>query len=582
MSSLIYRLWRHISLKRRKQFIVIFILTILASFAEVISIGAALPFIAAITSPELIINNEYAQPYLLYFQITKPEQILFPITLLFILAAVMSGTIRLLLLWSQNRLGHAIGSDISVDIYKRTLHQQYKVHISTNSSKAISGIAAKTNQVVYTTIMPILSLISSILISISIFFILSLINPSIALVAFLSFSTLYLFISLVMRRRLNFYGEQINAMQTKIFKLLQEGLGNIRDILMDDAQQMYWKAYQQTDRPMRRFASNIQVFSAAPRFIIESMGLVLIALLAYFLVQSSTDNSLIIAMLGALAVGAQRLLPVLQLAYASWSSIIGGKGILSSVLELLEQPLPVKEYDKKILPFKDKIIFQNIRFQYSKSAPITLSNIALEIKKGSCIGLIGETGSGKSTFLDILMGLLLPSEGSIIIDDVIIDNDNYINWQANIAHVPQNIFLSDSSILENIAFGSNLEDIDHERVKNACKIANIDNIISSWSDGYNSRVGERGVKISGGQKQRIGIARAIYKNASVLVLDEATSALDNETETEVMTSINQLSSDLTIIMVAHRLSSLKNCSHIIKLDKGKISKIGSYEELINI
>jgi ATP-binding cassette subfamily B protein len=312
------------------------------------------------------------------------------------------------------------------------------------------------------------------------------------------------------------------------------------------------------------------------------MGLVLIALLAYFLVQSSTDNSLIIAMLGALAVGAQRLLPVLQLAYASWSSIIGGKGILSSVLELLEQPLPVKEYDKKILPFKDKIIFQNIRFQYSKSAPITLSNIALEIKKGSCIGLIGETGSGKSTFLDILMGLLLPSEGSIIIDDVIIDNDNYINWQANIAHVPQNIFLSDSSILENIAFGSNLEDIDHERVKNACKIANIDNIISSWSDGYNSRVGERGVKISGGQKQRIGIARAIYKNASVLVLDEATSALDNETETEVMTSINQLSSDLTIIMVAHRLSSLKNCSHIIKLDKGKISKIGSYEELINI
>lgn len=582
MNNLISRLWVHITFRRRKQFLIVFLLSILASFAEVLSIGAALPFIAAITSPEIIIDNQYLKPFLIFFGITKAEQILLPITLLFIAAVALSGTIRLLLLWTQNRLGHAIGSDLSIDIYKRTLHQPYIVHISSNTSKAISGIAAKTNQVVYTTIMPILNLISSFFIIISILSALIIINPQIALVAILTFSFLYLIVSLIVKNRLYMYGKQVNYLQTRIFKLIQEGLGNIRDIIMDDAQLIYWKEYENADKPMRKNASNIQVFSAAPRFFIESMGLILIAILAYSLTQSNNEIAKTLPLLGVLAIGAQRLLPVLQLGYASWSGILGGKSILESVLELLEQPLPTSQYNKKPLLFRDKITFKNIDFKYPDQSQLTLDNIELEIKKGSCVGLIGETGSGKSTLLDILMGLLLPNNGNIVIDNTVIDNKNYRNWQANIAHVPQNIYLSDSSIAQNIAFGVNPKDVDYERVKDACKKAKIDTIINTWPDGYNSDVGERGVKISGGQKQRIGLARAIYKGATVLVLDEATSALDDDTEAEVMKSINTLSSDITIVMVAHRLSTLKNCSHILKLDRGRISKTGTYEELIKL
>lgn len=582
MNNLISRLWVHITFRRRKQFLIVFLLTILASFAEVLSIGAALPFIAAITSPEIIIDNQYLKPFLIFFGITKAEQILLPITLLFIAAVALSGTIRLLLLWTQNRLGHAIGSDLSIDIYKRTLYQPYIVHISSNSSKVISGIVAKTNQVVYTTIMPILNLISSFFIIISILSALIIINPQIALATILTFSFLYLIVMLIVKNRLYMYGKQVNYLQTRILKLIQEGLGNIRDIIMDDAQLIYWKEYENADKPMRKDASNIQVFSAAPRFFIESMGLIFIAIIAYSLTQSNNEIAKTLPLLGALAIGAQRLLPVLQLGYASWSGILGGKSILESVLELLEQPLPTSQYNKKPLLFRDKITFKNIDFKYPDQSQLTLDNIELEIKKGSCVGLIGETGSGKSTLLDILMGLLLPNNGNIVIDNTVIDNKNYRNWQANIAHVPQNIYLSDSSIAQNIAFGVNPKDVDYERVKDACKKAKIDTIINTWPDGYNSDVGERGVKISGGQKQRIGLARAIYKGATFLVLDEATSALDDDTEAEVMKSINTLSSDITIVMVAHRLSSLKNCSHILKLDRGRISKIGSYEELLKL
>jgi ATP-binding cassette subfamily B protein len=580
MINLIWRLWAHIEPRRRKQFLIIFLLTILASFAEVISIGAALPFIAAITAPELIIDNQYLKPILLNFSINDPQQILFPITLLFISAIVLSGSIRLLLLWGQNRLGHAIGSDLSVSIFKRTLYQSYLVHISENSSKAISGIGAKTNQVVYTTIMPILTIISSFFIIMSILTALIIINPLVAFSVITFFAVLYIIMSLYVRNKLSFYGEQVNYLQTKIFQLLQEGIGNVRDILMDNAQTIYWKEYQNVDRPMRKYASNIQVFSAGPRFFIESMGLILIVLLAYFLTRLNTNSSIIVPILGAIAIGAQRMLPVLQAAYASWSAIVGGKSILVAVLNLLDQPLPALQYDKQPLQFKNNIILKNIYFKYPDQSKSTLDNINLEITKGSCIGLIGETGSGKSTLLDILMGLLIPKKGKILIDDVVIDDSNNRNWQANIAHVPQNIYLSDSSIAQNIAFGVDPKDIDYARVDDACMRANIDTVIKTWPGGYNSNVGERGVKISGGQKQRIGLARALYKGSTILVLDEATSALDNETEKRVMKSINTKGSDITIIMVAHRLSSLKNCSHILKIEKGRISKICSYEELI--
>ncbi len=253
------------------------------------------------------------------------------------------------------------------------------------------------------------------------------------------------------------------------------------------------------------------------------------------------------------------------------------------MLVFLEQPLP--QYLQSELPvspikFKNQIQLSDLSFYYKSSSPPVLHNINLTLKKGDRIGFMGETGSGKSTLLDIIMGLLSPSSGKLSIDGQLITSENKRAWQAHIAHVPQNIYLSDSTVEENIAFGTPLEKINHQQVKKAAKLAQISELIEGWEDGYNTFVGECGVRLSGGQRQRIGIARALYKQADVLIFDEATSALDNETEKAVMTSIGELDKELTILIIAHRLTTLKGCNKVVKMEKNIIYS-GSYQEIIN-
>ena len=309
----------------------------------------------------------------------------------------------------------------------------------------------------------------------------------------------------------------------------------------------------------------------------------LIALLAYSL--SSSEDGLLAALpvLGAIALGAQRLLPVLQIMYSSFSAIRGGLEVLNDVLNLLDQErLEYKDVglDFKI-NFKHSISLENMEFRYQENLPLVLENISIDIPKGARIGFIGLTGSGKSTLLDIIMGLLFCSKGNLLIDGKKIDVTNNVHWQKNIAHVPQSIYLSDNSISENIAFGIPYEEIDHKRVKNVAKCAQIDKTIESLKEKYQTHVGERGARLSGGQIQRIGIARALYKNTDVIILDEATSALDNLTELAVINAIEDLEKDITIIMVAHRLTTLKKCQKIIELKDGKILRSGTYKEITN-
>jgi ABC-type bacteriocin/lantibiotic exporter with double-glycine peptidase domain len=286
--------------------------------------------------------------------------------------------------------------------------------------------------------------------------------------------------------------------------------------------------------------------------------------------------------LGALALGAQRLLPVLQQAYSSWSTMRGGQASLRDALELLDQPLPARVDATSVvaIPFQHSITLNRLAFRYAPKALWVLQRLDLIIQKGSRVGFMGATGSGKSTLLDIIMGLLHPTEGCLAIDGVIITPQNHRGWQTRIAHVPQAIFLADTTIAENFAFGVPLDQIDHTRVRQCAQEAQIAQTIESWDLQYNTRVGERGVRLSGGQRQRIGIARALYKQADVIIFDEATSALDNDTERAVMQVIENLSEELTVLIVAHRLTTLKNCTHIVELGNGRIQRIGSYEDLV--
>ena len=316
----------------------------------------------------------------------------------------------------------------------------------------------------------------------------------------------------------------------------------------------------------------------------EAIGIVIIALFAYLATLKLGGLSQFIPLLGAFVLGAQRLLPAIQKGYGSYSRIKGSKHSLLDVISLLDQSIPdYANCPPQIpIPFLQSIELKNLCFQYLKDSPWVLKNINLTIPKGSVIGIVGTTGCGKSTLLDVVMGLLLPTSGELRVDGQLIDSKNRRAWQTHIANVSQHIYLADGTIEENIAFGIPNKKIDHNRVKKAAQKAQIADLIEEWDNGYQALVGERGMRLSGGQRQRVGLARAFYKQSDVLILDEATSALDNETELAVMDAIERINEEITIIIIAHRLSTLKSCDKIVKFGKDYAIQILSYEEVISL
>ena len=579
---LLRRLWHHILLRRRRQFMLLLVLMLLTSFSEVLSIGAVLPFLGVITAPDRIFQLTAAQPIIQALKLNDPSQLLLPITVAFGVAVLIAGAMRLLLLWGNARLSLSTGHDLSINVYSRTLYQPYAVHCSRNSSEVINGITRKITGAI-STISSIITIVSSgVMITVILIALLS-IDPVTALMAFGGFGLIYAFIIRLTRYRL-LINSQINAREsTNVIKSLQEGLGGIRDVLIDGNQATYCQIYRNADLPLRRVQASNVFISGSPRYAVEALGMMLIAGLAYSLAQQTDGITKAIPILGALALGAQRLLPVLQQAYGAWSGIRGSQASLQDVIELLDQPLPDYAYQPAVqpLPFKNNISLKQLGFCYTTQTPYVVKHINLSIAKGSHIGFIGATGSGKSTLLDIIMSLLQPTDGKLEIDCQAVTPSNQRAWQAHIAHVPQAIFLADSSIEENIAFGVSKDQIDHERVRKAAQQAQIANTIESWTNQYQTFVGELGIRLSGGQRQRIGIARALYKKADVLIFDEATSSLDNETEQAVMQVIEQLSKDLTLLIVAHRLTTLINCTQIVELGEGGIKLVGSYQDIVN-
>ena len=581
--KLLDRLWGHINLRRRKQFGALLILMVISSFFEMMSIGAALPFLGVITSPDKVFETPSLQWLYKAFDVTSSSELIAPITIIFCFVALISGATRLLFLWSSTRLSFAAGADLGIEIYRRTLYQPYQVHVSRNSSEVVDGISNKANSVIFSIIIPSLTIINAVIMLIAILVVMLAVDPFIAFVAFCSFSLIYVFINRIARNRLNLNSHKIARETTLVIKSLQEGLGGIRDVLIDGSQDIYCQIYRQADQSLRRAQGGNLFISLSPRYGIETLGMILIAIFAFYLTQQDSGVSKAIPILGALALGAQRLLPTLQQAYGSWSIIQGGQASLKDVLNLLDQPTPnfgnLLAADK--VQFTHELKLKNIVFSYDPNTPVILNGINLTIAKGDRIGFIGSTGTGKSTILDIIMGLLQPTKGSLEVDNKTITPENLRSWQLHIAHVPQFIFLADGSIEENISLGVPKDRIDFNRIRYAAIQAQLAESIESWPDKYQTLVGERGVRLSGGQRQRIGIARALYKQADLIIFDEATSSLDNETEGAVMKSIENLSKDLTIIIVAHRLTTLKNCNKIIELDEGVIVRSGTYQDIVN-
>jgi ABC-type multidrug transport system fused ATPase/permease subunit len=581
ITTLLKRLWHHVSPHRRRQFALLLILTVLSSIAEVVSLGAVLPFIGILTQPEKVFASPWLAGLVQTLNITSGAELVLPLTIGFALAALIAGGLRLILLWVSIRLGNTTGADLSIEVYRRTLYQAYNVHIARSSSEIISGITQKVGTAT-SVLISVVAVITSTSLFIAIMFTLIAIDPMVAIVAVMSFGSAYGLIAWHTRRRLVDNSRCIAREQTQVVKALQEGLGAIRDVLLDGTQKVYCTIYQKAILQLQRAGGENTFINQAPRYAMEALGMALIATFVLALSHRAGGVASALPILAMLALGAQRLLPLMQQLYGNWSVVAGSKAALADVLALLEQPIPAGAHlsEPEPLTLKQAITFENVSFKYNSNSPWVLNGINLTIMKGARVGIIGVTGSGKSTALDLLMGLLEPTEGKILVDGHLLSLDNQRAWQRTVAHVPQGIFLSDTTIAENIAFGVTPDEIDYARVRYAAQQAQIADFIESRPEMYSAIVGERGVRLSGGQRQRIGIARALYKQASVLIFDEATSALDNETEQAVMQAIEGLSKDLTLLIIAHRLSTLKSCDVIVKFEGGKIIMQTTYENLL--
>lgn len=580
--TLLRRLWRHVSPRRRLQFTVLIGLITVASLMEIFSIGAVLPFLGVMISPDHVFNHPLAQLLISPLGIHSADELLLPFAATFLGFVLLSTATRLLVIWATARLTFAMGADFSIAIYQRTLYQPYEVHISRNSSEVITGITAKANRLIHNALLPVLIILSSAIMICMVMSALLAIRPIVSMFAFMGFACIYGSVIYVVKRRLYLESRVVAHESNQIMKALQEGLGGIRDVLIDGTQEQYCQTYRNADLLLRRAEGNNMFISMSPRLIVEALGMILIILLSIWLNSQPGGLSTAIPILGALAIGAQRLLPVLQQAYVAWVSFQGQLVSVQDAIELLDQPLPswVFEPQPPALTYRSHLDLEQVFFRYKEGLPWALRGIDISIRKGEKIGFIGTTGSGKSTLLDLLMGLLIPSQGVLRIDGEVIGLHNLRAWQACIAHVPQAIFLADASVEENIAFGVFKSEIDEGRVREAACRAQVADVIEALPAGYASKLGERGVRLSGGQRQRIGIARALYKKAPVIVLDEATSALDSVTEEAVMSAIAQLGPEVTVLMIAHRMSTLSGCDRIIELNGGVIRRQGSYREIV--
>ena len=570
----LYKIFNYLSLRRKRQFFFIIILIIVSGFFEAFSVASAIPFLALLSSPDKIFDIYLVKVLAEFFDIHNPIDLFLPSALFFGAFVLFSTATRLLNVWFIAYFIAKIEIDLSRKLFEKNLYQTYSAFTKRNSSEIISLLISKIS-LCCAAISAFIRSISSIVISFSIITSLIIINWKVSLYILFFIVIYYLLISNSIKKflRKNSYIEA--NLDTSSVKIVQEAFGGFRDITMNRTQQIYLNNYVDMRKKIRFFNVRSNLFSQFPRYLLEAFILITIITVAYFQTISGNDLSFL-TLLGTYAFGAQKLLPVIQQMYVGWTVYQSKCANIKFVLVELEK----NDLRKNIRLNKninienfDFLSFQDVSYSYKnrKNSKYILNNVNLTIKKGEYIGIYGETGSGKSTFVDLLMGLLEANEGKILFNDInLYQKNNLASWRDLIAHVPQDIYLKEGTIQENIVFNSSDYQVNYDLLVKYAKMANIYEFIENLEFGFQTIVGERGIRLSGGQKQRISIARALYRNKKILVLDEATSALDEETEQAVINSILNNTRGITIVMITHRKRNLANCSRVFKVINGSI------------
>lgn len=569
---------RHLSPQRRRQFLYVLLLMLAGAVAELATIGAVIPFIA------LLANSRNPAPHWLSlipagYAGASPSVIA---GAAFILFAVVAGMIRFQLGLSSRSFVFELCHDLSLTLQRRILSQPYAFHLDRNMSTLVT-VVEKVDNLVTNMLLPLMQGLAGGIVGICVLALLIDLDPMLTLSLIAALLITYGLFTFLFRRRLNNNGAVLKSAYDDRMKVLHESLGGIRELIIDGSLGFYLAQFRRVDGRLAKTRTSTQLMILAPHYLIETLAMVLIAVLALWVASRSGGITAALPILGTLALAAQRLLPLIQNIYRAWSGIEGYRPVLAQVEGLLSLPLPGDDdRTPSPLPLRQSVRVEEVSFTYANRRTPALSRISLTVPAGTMVALTGETGSGKTTLADLMMGLMHPDSGRILVDDVELSPATIKRWHRSIGHVPQQIFLADSTFAQNIALSLPDEQVDQERVVAAARKAELHEFILSLPEAYDTVVGERGVRLSGGQRQRLGIARAIYKDAPILVLDEATSALDDKTETLVLRALKQLRDQgRTIVMIAHRRSTISSCDLVIRLEKGRLAECGPVAQLVD-
>ena len=565
-----------------KELVLLFIGILIMGFFELIGIASIAPFMAIVADPGLINTNTYLSFAYNYLGYTKQVYFLASMGVFVLLLLVISNSfiaaVNAWVVFFSRMQGHRL----SVRLLDKYLAQPYSFYLSRNTAALGKNILSEVDRCIGGVILPTIQGLSKLVVTILIFLLLFLLNPALALGVTFVLGATYALVYIIAKRHLTRIGVLSAEAIEGRFKMANEAMSGIKELKLSGTESVFLERFSSPSDSFARFNSQSSLIAMLPRYILETIAFGGILCLIIYLLTTGKDSKEIFPIISLYAMAGYRLLPALQQIYSSITRVKYNLPALEILVDDLskEHEISKKVSKQQALIFNNNLVLKDINFHYLGSASPILDDINIEIKANTTIGFVGPTGSGKTTLIDVLLGLLTPNTGKLIVDNVELTVENTRAWQKNIGYVPQSIYLTDDTIIKNIAFGINDNDIDLDKVKHAAKLADIDSFINTMPKNYNTFVGERGIRLSGGQCQRIGIARALYNNPSILVLDEATSALDSVTENAIIEAINKLSHKKTIIMIAHRLTTVKECDVIFMLDKGKITDKGKYDELL--
>ena len=585
MLNIIKKFFFLLTPNQQKKFLAMQVLVVIAAFTEIIGVVSIVPFMSLVGNLEIINENKFMSELYILSGLDSELHFVFFIGIIVLSLLFLSSLISIFTIWRLTMFAAQIGTEISDRLYSYYLHQNWLFHSAQNSAELTKKVVNETQRITNGILMPLMTMNAKIALAFFMLLSLFIFDPLVAVVGMAVFGGAYLFLYLIVRSRFIANGRNITAIYSNRYLLLSEGFGGIKDILLYGRSTDFIKRFDTSGKKLAFSLGNNQALALMPRYFIELIAFaIIISLTLYLISNHAGELSVVVPLLSVYAVASIKMLPAFQQIYLSIANIKSN----ISAFETIEDDLinsrkkinQVHELDISRMYPEEKISLENVTFTYPNDVKPVLNKTNLLLPINSVIGIVGPSGSGKSTLIDTLLGLIRPQEGKLKIDDVIIDDLNLRSWQNSIGFVPQSIFLSEGSIVNNIAFGIQDSEIDLERVKKAIKLSHLDELISKLEEGIYSKVGERGVQLSGGQRQRIGIARALYQDSEILVFDEATSSLDGISEKMIMEAIDSFIGKKTIIIVAHRLKTVERCDKIYFFDEGKVADEGTYEELI--